>query len=48
MKQLLVRLDNPWWGAQITGEMSQLSDRCAGHKIGIGIIEGVVIAFREV
>ena len=31
MYQLLLGWDN--WGAEITGETSQLSKRCDGHKI---------------
>ena len=37
--QLLVGWDNHWWGVE-TREMSQLSERCDGHKKGIGLIEG--------
>ena len=32
MKQLLVRWDKHWEGVETTGDMSQLSERCDGHR----------------
>ena len=46
MQQLLLMWNNHWWGVEIAGEMSQLSERCDGHKMDM--IEGAVIAARKV